>query len=209
MACKELDTPTSHPNDMHDDLYEAHAICSKLMPYLHLPIQSGSNKILKSMNRKHSKEDYIKIIEKLRVARPDLAFSSDFIVGFPGETEADFQETLDVVEYIKYSGCFSFKYSERPGTPAELYDNQIAEAEKSERLQRLQDLLNKQQFNFNKLFYNKDIEVLFEKKQGDKIMGRSPYLQPVFVDFQDNLIGKIKKVSINKSSPHSLSGNLK
>ncbi len=199
---------TSHPSDMHDDLYEAHATCSKLMPYLHLPIQSGSNKILKAMNRKHNREEYIQIIEKLRIARPDLAFSSDFIVGFPGETEEDFLDTLEIVERINYSGCFSFKYSARPGTPAELYDQQVSEEEKSERLQRLQKLLNQQQYEFNKSFYEQELEILFERKQGDKIMGRSPYLQPVFVNYEENLIGKIRRVKILKSSPHSLTAAL-
>ena len=206
---KRIRYTTSHPSDMHDDLYEAHATCKKLMPYLHLPVQSGSDSILKAMNRKHSSAEYIKIIEKLRIARPDLAFSSDFIVGFPGETEEDFEKTLEVVKTIKYSGCYSFKFSERPGTPAELYDNKVAEDVKAERLKRLQNLLNEQQYSFNKSMQNLELEVLFERKQGDKIMGRSPYLQAVFIEGGDiNLIGQIKKVKITKSTPHSLTGEL-
>jgi len=199
---------TSHPSDMHDELYEAHAVCSKLMPYLHLPVQSGSNNVLKLMNRKHDRDEYIKAIEKLRVARPDLAFSSDFIVGFPGETDQDFEDTMSLVREIKYSGCFSFKFSPRPGTPAELYEDQIAEEVKSARLAKLQELLNEQQYEFNKTFFGKELDILFERVQGDKIMGRSPYLQPVFVNKEEGLLNQIRKVKITKAGPHSLNAEL-
>ncbi len=204
---KRIRYTTSHPNDMHDDLYEAHAISKKLMPYLHLPIQSGSNRILEKMNRKHDSEKYLRIIEKLRIARNDIAFSSDFIVGFPGETNSDFQDTLDVIKEVKYSGCYSFKYSKRPGTPAELYDNQVSEEIKSERLKILQDLLNSQQYEFNKKFENKYMEVLFEKKINNQIIARSEYLQPVNLS-SDICNDKVVKVKIIKANPHSLNAEL-
>jgi tRNA-2-methylthio-N6-dimethylallyladenosine synthase len=199
---------TSHPNDMHDDLYEAHALSQKLMPYLHLPVQSGSDRILAKMNRKHNTQKYIQIIEKLRIARPDIAFSSDFIVGFPGESEADFQDTLALVREVNYSGCYSFKYSKRPGTPAESYDKQIAEPIKSERLKILQDLLNKQQYEFNKKFLNKEIKILCEKANNEQIIGRSEYLQPVNINKQNNIISDIITVRVNKANPHSLNAEI-
>lgn len=204
---KRIRYTTSHPNDMHDDLYEAHAISKKLMPYLHLPIQSGSNRILEKMNRKHDSEKYLRIIEKLRIARNDIAFSSDFIIGFPGETNSDFQDTLDIIKEVKYSGCYSFKYSKRPGTPAELYDNQISEEIKSERLKILQDLLSSQQYEFNKKFENKHMEVLFEKKINNQIIARSEYLQPVNLS-SDICNDKVVKVKIIKANPHSLNAEL-
>jgi len=204
---KRIRYTTSHPNDMHDDLYEAHAISKKLMPYLHLPIQSGSNRILEKMNRKHDSEKYLRIIEKLRIARNDIAFSSDFIVGFPGETNSDFQDTLDIIKEVKYSGCYSFKYSKRPGTPAELYDNQVSEEIKSERLKILQDLLSSQQYEFNKKFEDKQMEVLFEKKINNQIIARSEYLQPVNLS-TDICNDKVVKVKIIKANPHSLNAEL-
>ncbi|MBL6621384.1 MAG: tRNA (N6-isopentenyl adenosine(37)-C2)-methylthiotransferase MiaB [Rickettsiales bacterium] len=204
---KRIRYTTSHPNDMHDDLYEAHAISKKLMPYLHLPIQSGSNRILEKMNRKHDSEKYLRIIEKLRIARSDIAFSSDFIVGFPGETNSDFQDTLDIIKEVKYSGCYSFKYSKRPGTPAELYDNQVSEDIKSERLKILQDLLSSQQYEFNKKFEDKQMEVLFEKKINNQIIARSEYLQPVNLPI-DICNDKVVKVKIIKANPHSLNAEL-
>ena len=155
---------TSHPNDMHDELYEAHAGCKKLMPYLHLPVQSGSNKILKLMNRKHKIETYLEVIKKLEIARPDIVFSSDFIVGFPGETEQDFNDTLKLVEQVNFAGCYSFKFSSRPGTPAANYENHISEEIKSSRLQELQSLINKKQYDFNKSFLDKEISILFDRK---------------------------------------------
>ena len=195
---------TSHPRDMHDELYEAHATSKKLMPFLHLPVQSGSNKVLKAMNRKHTGEEYLEILKKLKIARPDLMFSSDFIVGFPGETEEDFQDTINLVKQVNYGQCFSFKYSPRPGTPAALKKNQVPEEVKQERLVRLQAILNEQQYNFNKSLIGKEVEVLFERKQGDKLIGRSPFLQSVVIDFQEEFLNKIKKVTINSASPHNL-----
>jgi tRNA-2-methylthio-N6-dimethylallyladenosine synthase len=199
---------TSHPSDMHDMLYEAHASCYKLMPFLHLPVQSGSSKILKLMNRKHKAEDYLKTIKKLRIAREDLAFSSDFIVGFPGETEEDFQATLDLVKEVKYAQCYSFKFSARPGTPATNMPDQIDEATKSERLTRLQAILKQQQYDFNKTFINKEVNILFERYDDNNLIGRSPYLQPVLVDYQAEYYKKILPVKIYKAGPHNLKGKV-
>ncbi len=155
---------TSHPRDMSDDLFEAHRDIEKLMPFLHLPIQSGANNVLKGMNRKHTRQDYFKIIEKLRQARPDIGLSSDFIVGFPGETDKDFEDTMDLVEKIGFTQCYSFKYSPRPGTPAAEGKAQVEEHVKSERLERLQSLLTKQQIEFNKQHEGQTMPVLFERE---------------------------------------------
>ena len=200
---------TSHPRDMDDALIEAHADLPELMPYLHLPVQAGSDKILKSMNRKHTAEDYIKLVDRIRAARPDIALSSDFIVGFPGETEEDFTATLDLVKQVTYAQAYSFKYSPRPGTPAS-EEAQIDEDVKSERLARLQDVLNAQQVSFNASQAGETLEVLFEK-QGKKLgqmVGRSPYLQTVHVDADETVIGKILPVKIEKAHANSLSGNI-
>ena len=197
---------TSHPLDMDEKLLEAHRDIPKLMPYLHLPIQSGSNKILRLMNRKHSCLDYIKIIDKIRKYCPGIAISGDFIVGFPGETEKDFNETLSLVREINYSQAYSFKYSPRPGTPASLIEDIISEDVKNERLYKLQELLNKQKLEFNLKFLNKDVEVLIEKKGKleNQNMGRSPWMQTVYVDSQKSNIGDIKKVNINYAGLNSL-----
>ncbi len=198
---------TSHPQDMHNELYEAHASCFKLMPFLHLPVQSGSDRILKLMNRKHNAESYLKIIEKLKVARPDLAFSSDFIVGFPEETEEDFMATLEIAKKVEYGQCFSFKYSPRPGTPAALSENQIKEEIKSERLARLKNLLDEKQLQFNKKFFNKNISVLFDRQSDDTLIGRSEYLQVVTLkktEQNKNYLNQIKKVKVSRSGMHSL-----
>ena len=200
---------TSHPRDMDDALIEAHADLPELMPYLHLPVQAGSNKILKAMNRKHTAEDYIELVDRIRTARPDIALSSDFIVGFPGETEEDFTATLDLVKRVTYAQAYSFKYSPRPGTPAS-EEEQIAEDVKSERLARLQDVLNAQQVTFNASQTNETLEVLFEK-QGKKVgqmVGRSPYLQTVHVDADETVIGRILPVKIEKAHANSLSGRV-
>ena len=165
---------------MDDALIEAHADLPELMPYLHLPVQAGSDKILKAMNRKHTAEDYIKLVDRIRAARPDIALSSDFIVGFPSETEEDFTATLDLVKQVTYAQAYSFKYSPRPGTPAS-EEAQIDEDVKSERLARLQGVLNIQQVNFNASQAGETLEVLFEKqgKKPGQMVGRSPYLQTV------------------------------
>jgi tRNA-2-methylthio-N6-dimethylallyladenosine synthase len=200
---------TSHPRDMHDELYEAHATSAKLMPFLHLPVQSGSDKILKLMNRKHDREFYFDIIKKLRIARPDIAFSSDFIIGFPGEEEEDFKATLDLIDKVGFGQCYSFKYSKRPGTPAADKQNQVDESVKSERLQIVQKLLSSQQLDFNKRFYGKTLEVLFDRKSDTQKIGRSPYLQSVCIDSDnDALHNTIQKVKITNSGPYSLNGEL-
>jgi len=175
---------TSHPVDMDESLINAHRDLDCLMPYLHLPVQAGSNKILKAMNRHHTVEDYMHIIERMREVSPDMAISGDFIVGFPGETEEDFQETLNVVEKVKYASAFSFKYSTRPGTPGADMKDQVPEDVKSERLQRLQALLNKQQEEFNQTCVGRKMDILLEKKgrREGQLIGRSPWLQSVIVD---------------------------
>lgn len=217
---KRIRYTTSHPRDMSDDLIKAHGEVEKLMPFLHLPIQSGANNILKAMNRKHTRQDYFKIIEKLRKSCPEIGLSSDFIVGFPGETEQDFLDTIDLVEKIGFAQCYSFKYSPREGTPASDKDIQIAEEIKDERLAKLQNLLTKQQIEFNKKFEGKIIPVLFEKEapksknsSTKQILGKSPALQSVIVEVRDgenleNYYGKIKDVKIAKSRPSSLIGEI-
>jgi tRNA-2-methylthio-N6-dimethylallyladenosine synthase len=200
-------------------LIAAHGENDKLMPYLHLPVQSGSDAILKAMNRKHSAADYIELTKKFRAARPDLALSSDFIVGFPGETDADFEATLALVEEVTYAQAFSFKYSPRPGTPAADAEAQIDEAVKAARLARLQALLNAQQLAFNHAQKGRVLPVLFDKpsKNGDQMSGRSPYLQPVHVPFSalglddatdaaNALRGRILPVEITGTHANSLSG---
>lgn len=164
---------TSHPKDMDDDLINIHGDNQKLMPFLHLPIQSGSNSVLKAMNRKHSRQDYFKIIEKLRKSRPDIGLSSDFIVGFPGETDKDFEDTIDLVRQIGFSQCYSFKYSMRPGTPASEAEKQVPENIKDQRLAILQKLLTEQQIEFNKKFENKQMAVLFEKQVPKSVKNNS------------------------------------
>lgn len=192
---------TSHPNDMSDDLIELHGSEKKLMPFLHLPIQSGSNQVLKNMNRKHTREEYFTIIDKLRAVCPDIALSSDFIVGFPGETEEDFADTMDLVKKVKYSQCFSFKYSPRPGTPA-ASRKQVPEEVKVERLAILQKELQKQQLEFNESYVGKILPVLFERngKLDDQIAGKTPYMQSAYIKTQDkDLLGKIVNVKITKA----------
>lgn len=199
---------TSHPRDMTDELITLHGTEEKLMPFLHLPVQSGSDKILKSMNRKHTRNEYFTIIDKLRVARPDIVLSSDFIVGFPGETDEDFADTLDLVKRVRYGQCFSFKYSPRPGTPAAIRE-QVSEEAKAERLAVLQEELNKQQFLTNEQLVGAEVSVLFEKqgRYAGQIIGKTPYMQSVYVDAGDkseDLIGQIVNVKIQKAMPNSL-----
>ena len=163
---------TSHPRDVEDELIEAHRDVAALMPFLHLPVQSGSDRILAAMNRRHTAADYLRLVEKLRAARPDLALSSDFIVGFPGETEADVQATLDLAEAVGFAQAYSFKYSPRPGTPAALLDDQIAEDEKSRRLGRLHEVLERHQLAFNRRMVGRRLDVLAERP-GRKQIGRA------------------------------------
>jgi tRNA-2-methylthio-N6-dimethylallyladenosine synthase len=201
---------TSHPLDMADDLIEAHRDLPALMPQLHLPVQSGSDRILAAMNRRHSRADYLRVVERLRKARPDLALTSDFIVGFPGESEDDFTASLSLIGDIGYSGAFSFKYSPRPGTPGADMDDQVDEPTKSERLQRLQALVDDHQAKFNRGCLGRTISVLFEKpgRHNGQIVGRSPYLQPVQIDALPSLIGKIADVTITDIASNSLFGAL-
>jgi tRNA-2-methylthio-N6-dimethylallyladenosine synthase len=201
---------TSHPRDMADDLIAAHRDLPALMPQLHLPIQSGSDRVLAAMNRRHTCADYVEVVARLREARPDLALTSDFIVGFPGETEDDFGATLRLVDEIGFSGAFSFKYSPRPGTPGADMDDQVDEAVKSERLQRLQQAIDRNQASFNRKCVGRTISVLFERpgRHGGQIVGRSPYLQPVQIEAPPALIGEIAAVTITEAASNSLFGAL-
>ncbi len=202
---KRIRYMTSHPIDMKDSLINAHASNTKLMPFLHLPIQSGSDKILKKMNRKHSVDDYLKIVEKIRNVRPDIALSSDFIVGFPEETDKDFEDTMKLIQKVNFVIAYSFIYSPRPGTPAQNKDN-ISKLDKKARLSALQSLLTQQQINFNNSFVNKDMEVLFEKtgRHKDQFIGRTIYNQSTFVNSKKNLLNQIMDVKIINSTNFSL-----
>jgi tRNA-2-methylthio-N6-dimethylallyladenosine synthase len=199
---------TSHPKDMSDDLIDAHRDEARLMPYLHLPFQAGSDRILAAMNRKHTAADYRRLIDKVRAARPDIALSTDVIVGFPGETEGEFLQTLRLVEDIGFAQAFSFKYSPRPGTPAAKLEEQLPEEVKSERLQRLQHLLASQTSSFNEGCVGLTIPVLFERlgRHAGQIVGRSPYLQPVHATGARDLLGRIIPVEISGAGPNSLLG---
>ncbi len=199
---------TSYPADVDDDLIACHRDMKKLMPYLHLPVQSGSDSILKAMNRRHTSGDYLKVIDKLRSANPNLGFSSDFIVGFPGETDADFQATLDIVNNVKYIQAFSFKYSRRAGTPAALMPNQVEEKIKKERLDILQDLLFSYQLKFNKESVGKVMPVLFDMKGRHKgqLIGRTPYMQNLHAELGKECLNKIINVKITDATTNSLSG---
>jgi tRNA-2-methylthio-N6-dimethylallyladenosine synthase len=201
---------TSHPRDMAEDLIAAHAAVPELMPYLHLPVQSGSSRILKRMNRAHTAESYLAIIEKLRAARPDIALSSDFIVGFPGETEADFEDTLALVRAVNYAQAFSFKYSSRPGTPAASMEDHLDEDVKSDRLARLQGLIVEQQLEFNRATVGRRLKVLLERqgKKPGQLIGKSPYLQSVHVMAPGLAIGDLVEVEILSAGPNSLEGTL-
>ena len=201
---------TSHPRDMDDELIAVLGREKKLMPYLHLPIQAGSNKVLHAMNRGHTYDDYKALIAKIRTARPDIALSGDFIVGFPGETEADFEQTMKCVEDIGYASSFSFKYSIRPGTPGASMPRQVPEDVKSERLKRLQDLLYTQQLAFNKSLIGRTLDVLVENggREDGQLFGRSPYLQGTHFDGPEELVGQIVPVLITGAGRNSLTGEL-
>ena len=200
---------TSHPNDMTPDLIEAHGTCKKLMPYLHLPVQSGSNKILKRMNRSHNAESYLSLISKIREVRPDILISGDFIVGFPEETDKDFEDTISLIKNIEYGQAFSFKYSTRPGTPAAERD-QVSEEVKTARLHKLQDLIKKQQKNIQDKMIGRKVHVLFERKGrfDNQLVGKSEYLHAVNVTDPTISVGELKQVHIDKSNPNSLSGSV-
>ena len=194
---------------MHESLYKAHAENEKLMPFIHLPVQAGSDNMLKRMNRKHGRDKYFEIIDQLRSFRPDIAFSSDFIVGFPGETDADFEDTMDLVRKVGYAQCYSFKYSPRPGTPAAEMDEQVPEEVKSERLQRLQELLNQQQFDFNKKYVGHTMKILFDRqgKIDNQLVGKTEYMQSVYInDATDYAIGDMVNVKITDAFANSLTG---
>ncbi len=201
---------TSHPRDMDDGLIAAFGEEEKLMPYLHLPVQAGSDKILKAMNRGHTAETYIRQIEKVRAARPDIAISGDMIVGFPGETAEDFEMTMEIVREVNYASCFSFKYSRRPGTPGATMPLQVPEDEKSDRLARLQALLEEQKQAFNAAQLGRVLPVLFEKEGRNKgqLIGRSPYLQAVHAVATPDMLGQIVPVEIIGCAPNSLEGAL-
>jgi len=205
---RRLRYTTSHPLEMTSDLIAAHGEVPELMPYLHLPVQAGSNRILEAMNRRHDRDTYFRIIDRLRESRPDLALSGDFIVGFPGESEKDFLQTLNLVERVGYAQAYSFKYSPRPGTPASALELQVPEDEKSDRLQRLQDLLNRQQLAFNQATAGKTLDVLLERpgRRDGQLVGRSPYMQAVHVSAPAHRIGSVAPVRIVEGKANSLSG---
>jgi len=198
---------TSHPNDMSDGLIAAHGEVGKLMPYLHLPVQSGSDRVLKAMNRSHTADSYLALLDRFRAARPDIALSGDFIVGFPGETEAEFEETLQLVDAVRYAAAFSFKYSPRPGTPAARMDNQVPAPVMDERLQRLQAALNRDQFAFNLASVGRSCEVLVERKgkYPGQWLGKSPWLQSVHFE-GEAAIGDLVSVELTEAGPNSLHG---
>ena len=201
---------TSHPNDMSEDLIQAHRDVPALAPYLHLPVQSGSDKMLKSMNRRHSVVDYLDIVGRVRAARPDIAFSSDFIVGYPGETDADFDQTLALVRTVRFASSYAFKYSARPGTPAAEISGQIEEATKARRLMALQELIEDQRQVFNQASVGQRLEVLFEKpgRREGQVIGRSPHMHSVFAEGPRSLIGELTEVEIVAAEPHSLRGRV-
>ena len=202
---KRIRYMTSHPIDMTDSLIKVHASNPKLMPFLHLPIQSGSDSILKKMNRKHTVSDYLKIVDKIITIRPDIAISSDFIVGFPDETDEDFEKTMKFIEKVNFVIAYSFTYSPRPGTPAQHKDN-IDQSIKKARLSALQSLLTEQQLNYNKSFINKDMEVLFEKegRYKNQFIGRTIYNQSTFIESNEKILNKILKVKITNSTNFAL-----
>ena len=197
---------TSHPIDMDEGLIAAHAGLPKLMPYLHLPVQAGSNRILKAMNRHHTSEHYLDLVCRIRRANPDIALSGDFIVGFPGETEVEFEETLELVRQVNYAQAFSFKYSARPGTPGAELPDQVEDKEKSARLAQLQELLNQQQLAFNRSRIGRRMEVLIEKpgRGPNQWIGRSPWLQSVILDRNAGAVGDLVTVQIEAAGPNSL-----
>jgi tRNA-2-methylthio-N6-dimethylallyladenosine synthase len=195
---------------MDEALIAAHGEVAKLMPYLHLPVQSGSDRVLKAMNRQHTAESYLKLLEKFRAVRPDIALSGDFIVGFPGETEAEFEDTLSIVDEVRYAHAFSFKYSPRPGTPAATMDGQIASELMDERLQRLQSRIAGHQFAFNQASVGKACAVLVERtgRHPGQWLGKSPWLQSVWFE-GDYAIGDVVQVTLAEAGPNSLKGVLR
>lgn len=199
---------TSHPTDMTDGLIAAHGDVEKLMPFLHLPVQAGSDRILKVMNRSHSSDSYLRLLDRVRAVRPDIALSGDFIVGFPGESDADFEDTLQLVRDVQYAQAYSFKYSPRPGTPAASMDNQIAPEIMDERLQRLQALLGEQQFAFNRQTSGKECDILLERsgKYDGQLIGKSPWMQSVHVSGPDFHIGDLIRVHLSNAGHSSLTG---
>ena len=201
---------TSHPRDMDDDLILAHGEVEKLMPFLHLPVQSGSDVILKAMNRKHTATEYRALIDRVRAVRPDIALSSDFIVGFPGETDADHQDTLRLIRDIGYASCFSFKYSARPGTPGAVMKNLVAEPVKNQRLIEVQALILEQQRRFNESLRGKVLPVLFDRKgsREGQILGKTPHLQSVYVTAHDRLLGQVLDVRITGAYDNSVTGDI-
>lgn len=201
---------TSHPKDMNDGLIQAHRDIAKLMPFLHLPVQSGSDRILELMNRKHTAVDYLEIISRLKAARPDIALSSDFIVGFPGETEADHQATLDLVRQIGFASCYSFKYSPRPGTPGAVMSGIVSEEVKDTRLQELQALLFEQQHAYNASSRGKIMPVLFDRKgqKPGQLLGKTPYMQSVYVDASEEFFGRIVDVHITHAFQNGMAGSI-
>jgi tRNA-2-methylthio-N6-dimethylallyladenosine synthase len=207
---RRLRYTTSHPSDMSEDLIEAHRGVAALAPYLHLPVQSGSDAMLKSMNRRHRAADYLDIVARIRAARPDIALSSDFIVGYPGETDADFAQTLALVRRVGFASAYAFKYSARPGTPAAEMSGQVDEATKAQRLAALQALIEEQRQAFNQASVGRRLEVLFEKpgRREGQVGGRSPYMQAVFAEGPRSLIGTVAEVEILAAEPHSLRGRI-
>jgi tRNA-2-methylthio-N6-dimethylallyladenosine synthase len=201
---------TSHPRDVDDELIEAHRDVAALMPFLHLPVQSGSDRILAAMNRRHTAADYLGTLERLRRARPEIAFSSDFIVGYPGESEHDFEATQALVRAAGFAQSFSFKYSPRPGTPAAVEPSQVPDPVKSDRLQRLQDLLESQQRAFNRSQVGRTLDVLLERpgRHPGQLVGRSPYLQPVHLRAPARFMGAVVPARIVGAEPNSLAGEL-
>jgi len=197
---------TSHPRDMDDTLIAAHRDLRQLMPYLHLPVQAGSDRILKAMNRRHKADEYIRLVERIREVRPDMALSGDFIVGFPGETDQDFEDTMRLVREVHYAQAYSFKYSPRPGTPGADLPGHVEEAVKDERLQRLQTLLNEQQYAFQDSLVGREMDVLLEKKGrfDRQMVGRSPWLLPAIIDDNEDQVGEIIRVKITGTGTNSL-----
>jgi tRNA-2-methylthio-N6-dimethylallyladenosine synthase len=207
---KRIRYTTSHPRDVDAELIAAHGEIEALMPFLHLPVQSGSDRILQAMNRQHRAQDYLDKVAALRRARPDIALSSDFIVGFPGESAADFEATLALVGAVGFAQAYSFKYSARPGTPAAALANQVPEEEKAERLERLQTLLARQQDAFNRAMLGRTVAVLIERRgrHRGQVLGRSPWLQAVHAEGPESLIGSVAEIAVETVEPHSLGGRL-
>jgi tRNA-2-methylthio-N6-dimethylallyladenosine synthase len=207
---RRLRYTTSHPRDMDDSLIAAHRDLPKLMPYLHLPVQSGSDRILKAMHRRHTSADYLRLVERIKTARPDLAMSGDFIVGFPGETDADFEATLEIVREVGYASAYTFKYSSRPGTPGANFPDQVPEPVKSERLARLLALTTEQMRAFGRACVGKTLDVLLERpgRLPGQLGGRSPYLQAVHLEAPQNLVGTIQPVQIIAAGNNSIQGKI-